>query len=430
MRDAILTSGDVVSTVRELTDIGPRPPGTANDARARERIAAALRSAGLDSVWSEPVEAPRWIRGLERAEILGASAQTMAVHQLGLSVPTANSGVTAPIVRFTDAAAVAGADPALLRNRIVFIDHVMPRGRDGSGFGIVGARRGDAVAQAGRAGAVAVIVRAPGTGKHALPHAVNIGYQPGVPKVPVASLSNAHSDSLAALIARGETPRVKLVLTGRDSAMTTSANVLGEIRGSEFPNEIVLLAAHHDSWDVGTGALDDAAGTAIVIEAARKIASMGRPRRTVRFVLFAAEELGLRGARAYVSSHSSDRHVLALEPDQGAGRAYRLRAPADQLPAGLLNEMEAVLVPMGVQRVRERSIAGPDLIPLRERGVFTLDVAHDMTDFWDYAHSALDVFERIQPESLRATAAAYASVVYLAAHWPTALPTPPQTTDR
>ncbi|HYC51580.1 MAG TPA: M20/M25/M40 family metallo-hydrolase [Gemmatimonadaceae bacterium] len=420
VRDAALQSDSLISDVRELSRLGGRPPGTRADSATRRWLTDRLQALGPDSVWTEMLQAPRWVRGREELTTLGARMERMPILQLGLSVPTPDTGVAGELIRFLTSADAAVADPATVKGRIVFIDHVMPRGRDGTGFATVGQRRGDAVAHAGQAGALAVVIRGPGTGKHALPHAANIGYRSGMPAIPVASLSNVHADRLAVLLEEGPLS-IRLFATGRDSATVQTANVIAEIRGREFSDEIALFGAHHDSWDVGSGALDDGAGVAMVLEALRRLRTIEPPRRTVRFVFFGAEELGLRGARTYLQRNERVNHVVALEADQGAGRAYRLRTPRDQLPEPLLAAMEGVLIPLGIQRVRERSFAGPDLIPFRERGVFTLDVAQDMTDFWDHAHSAQDTFDRIRPADLRATAAAYAAAVTLAAWWPRSL---------
>jgi carboxypeptidase Q len=426
LRDRMLGSDRAFEVLAALTtEIGPRLAGSPAERSARAWILARLRAVPLDSVWTQELAVPRWERGVDEAEILSPYPQRLVVAGFGFSVPTPEGGVSAEVVRVPSLTAVTRATAEQLRGRVVFVDRRMVRAQDGQGFALMSRDRGEAIAAASRLGARALLIRSAGTSQNRVPHVGNIGYAAGVAPIPVASLTNPDADMLAAQLATGKPVRVRLVLRGRNAADGTSGNVIAEIRGSERPDEVVLLGAHVDSWDLGTGALDDGAGVAIVLEAARRFAESGaRPRRTVRFVFFGAEEIGLRGARAYVAAEltSSRRHVLALEPDQGAGRAYRLRG---QLGAGesadFLRRAAEVVAPLGVDYLAEPSTAGPDLIPLREKGVPTLDVALDMTTFFDHVHSANDTLDKVSPADFRISATAYAVVTYLAATWPGAI---------
>jgi hypothetical protein len=426
LRDRMLASDRAFEMLAALTtEIGPRLAGSPAERSAREWILSRLRVLPLDSIWTQELSVPRWERGVDEAEILNPHPQRLVVAGFGFSVPTPEVGVSAEVVRFPSLAAVAGATAEQLRGRIVFVDRRMVRAQDGQGFALVSRDRGEAIAAASRLGARALLIRSAGTSQNRVPHVGNIGYAPGVAPIPVASLSNPDADMLAAQVATGRPVRVRLVLRGRNVADGTSGNVIAEVRGSERPDEVVLLGAHVDSWDLGTGALDDGAGVAIVLEAARRFTEAGaRPWRTVRFVFFGAEEIGLRGARAYAASEltASRRHVLALEPDQGAGRAYRLRG---QLGGGesadFLRRAAEVVAPLGIDYLPEPSVAGPDLIPLRERGVPTVDIALDMTAFFDHMHSANDTLDKVSPADFRISATAYVVATYLAATWPGAI---------
>jgi carboxypeptidase Q len=422
LRDRALTSDRAFDVLAALTtEVGARLAGSAAEQRAREWILARLRALPLDSVWTQQFAVPRWQRGADEAEILSPHPHRLMVAAFGFSVPTPDGGVSAEVVRFPSLAAVTRATAEQMRGRIVFVDRRMVRAQDGQGFVVVSRDRGEAIAAASRLGARALLIRSAGTSQNRVPHVGNIGYAAGVAPIPVASLPNPDADMLAAQLATGKQVEVRLVLRGRNVADGTSGNVIGEIRGSDRPDEVVLLGAHVDSWDLGTGALDDGAGVAIVLDAARRFTETGtRPRRTVRFVFWGAEEIGLRGARAYAAAEltQSRRHVLALEPDQGAGRPYRLRGQLAGRSTDFLRRAAEVVEPLGMDYLPDPSIAGPDLIPLREKGVPTLDVALDMTTFFDHMHSANDTLDKVSPADFRISATAYLAVTYLAATWP------------
>jgi hypothetical protein len=423
LRDQMVTSDRAFDVLASLTtEVGPRLAGSTAERKARDWIIARLRTLPLDSVWTHELVVPRWERGVDEAEIVSPHAQRLVVAAFGFSVPTPTEGLIADVVRFPSLTAVTNATADQVRGRIVFVDRRMVRSQDGQGFALMGRDRGEAIATASRLGAQALLIRSAGTSQNRLAHVANIGYAPGVAPIPVAAISNPDADLLAAQVATGTPARVRLILRGHNVADGVSGNVIAELRGSERPDEVVLLGAHVDSWDLGTGALDDGAGVAIVLEAARRLSELReRPRRTIRFVFWGAEEIGLRGARAYAARELTAlrQHVLALEPDQGAGRAYRLRGQLrGRDGAEMLRRTADLLAPVGIDYLPDPSIAGPDLIPLREKGIATLDVALDMTTFFDHMHSSNDTLDKVLPADFRISATAYAVVTYLAASWP------------
>jgi Zn-dependent M28 family amino/carboxypeptidase len=422
LRDRTLSSDRAFDVLAALTtEIGPRLAGWPAEQRARDWIVARLRALPLDSIWTQEFVVPRWERGIDEGAIVSPHAQQLVVAAFGFSIPTPEDGVTAEVVRFPSLGAVTRATAEQARGRIIFVDRRMVRAQDGQGFALMSRDRGEAIATASRLGARALLIRSAGTSSNRVAHVGNIGYAAGVAAIPVAAVANPDADMLTAQLATGKSVRVRLVLRGRNVADGKSGNVIAELRGSERPEEVVLLGAHVDSWDLGTGALDDGAGVAIVLDAARRLTEMGaRPRRTVRLVFWGAEEIGLRGARAYAATELTParRHVLALEPDQGAGRAYRLRGQLARESAEALRRAADLLAPLGIDYLPEPSIAGPDLIPLREKGVATLDVALDMTTFFDHMHSANDTLDKVSRADFRVSATAYAVVTYLMASWP------------
>jgi Zn-dependent M28 family amino/carboxypeptidase len=246
-------------------------------------------------------------------------------------------------------------------------------------------------------------------------------YEEGVPKIPAAALSWDDAGLLRRLVARGGPVRVRFTLGCRTMPDAESANVVADVPGREKPDEIVLLGAHLDSWDLGTGALDDAAGCGIVIEAARQIAALPQhPRRTVRVVLFANEENGLKGGKAYADDHAAElsRHVAALEADLGQGPPLGLSWNAGAGTDAALKPIAALLAPIAADRLLESSLGGADLAYLLPSGIPNLGLLQDATEYFDYHHTANDTFDRIDPKILDRSVAATAVAAYMLAESP------------
>jgi Zn-dependent M28 family amino/carboxypeptidase len=311
------------------------------------------------------------------------------------------------------------ADPARVHGKIVFIYTKMDRTADGSGYGRAVGARSRGAGHAAKKGAVAVVIRSIGTDDLRAPHTGAMRYEDGVPKIPAAALANPDADAIHRLLAAGKRVTMHLALGARTLPDAEGANVIGDVEGSGAPGEIVLLGAHLDSWDLGRGALDDGAGCAIVIEAARQIQKLPRkPRRTVRVVLFANEENGLRGARAYGEAHAAelDKHVVALEADLGDGRVSEARFLGGPAAAPLFRNVVAASVePLGIKPAAAEAHGGSDLIPLRAAGVPLIDLRQDATRYFDFHHTANDTLERVRKPDLDQAAAAFAAMAYAAA---------------
>jgi hypothetical protein len=340
----------------------------------------------------------------------------MHLVALGPSVPTGPDGITADVVEVAsfDQLKVLG-DGA--RGKIVlFNPRPMQRGRTFEEYGRVVAFRGGGAVAAARLGAVAVLVRSAGTGAYRLPHTGGMHYEDSVPKIPAAAVSAEDAELIDRLLSgkrTGAPVRVRLVLTPKFDGEVESANVVGEVPGRERAGEIVLLGAHLDSWDLATGAIDDAAGCAIVMDAARVIAASGRaPKRTVRVVLFMNEEMGLSGARAYAAAHAGElgKHVAALEVDSGGGRT----AGFGVVGAGgvaLLKKIVAPLATLGASSVTDAQEAGADLSPLGGK-VAQLSLEQDLTSYFDWHHTAADTFDKLDAMDLAIDTAAVAVAAY------------------
>lgn len=411
LREQALASDLAWQLVASLTtEVGPRSAGSDGDRRGVEWALAAMKRLGFDNVRSEPVTVPHWVRGEESGEILAPFRQKVLLTALGGSVGTPEEGITGEIVAFPTLEALQAAPAEQVRGRIVYLDRRMERTSDERGYGEgVGIRR-DGPAEGGRKGALAVLIRSVATGTHRFPHTGATRYG-DAPKVPAAALAVPDADVLAAQVASGQPVRFHLRLASRVLPDAPSANVIGEVRGATRPDEIVLLGAHLDSWDLGTGAIDDGAGCAIVMAAAKLVASLPRrPARTIRVVLFANEEFGLSGARAYADMYKDDlpRHVLALEADLGAGKIWGMRARAAATGRAFLQEVSRDLAPLGVKWLEEDAFGGADLSTLEPAHVPFADLANDASTYFDYHHTADDTLDKIDPKSLAQVVAAYA----------------------
>jgi len=302
-----------------------------------------------------------------------------------------------------------------VRGKIVFVNAAMERTRNEDGYGrAVPVRSGTAVAAA-KKGAAAAIIRSVGTGNARFPHTGYMRYDDGVPKIPVAALAVPDAMMLGRFFKAKKPVRIRLTVGGQSLPDEPSANVVGEVVGQENPNQVVLIGAHLDSWDLGTGALDDGAGVGMVLETGNLIArAPDRPRRTLRVVLFANEEFGMSGGRAYVEAHQAELkdHVLAMEADFGAGGAYEVSYLAGTGVAKAMAELSEPLSPLGVGPAVKADRHGADLWPMRGAGVPMADVAQDASTYFDYHHTADDTFDKIDPPTLAQATAVFATFAY------------------
>ncbi len=424
LRAAAAHSDGGAAIVESLTDeVGPRLAGSPGSRAARTWALTELRKLGFENVHAEPLLEPHWMRGEETGEVVSPARQKLVLAALGGSAPTPKGGLERPIVEVENIAGLRELfqrDPGAVRDKIVFFRQRMERTRDGSGYGAAVGIRNDGPAEASRAGAAGVLVRTVGTSGNRLPHTGTMRVDPSIRNIPAAAVSGADADLLERLGRQGPVV-VHFRLSCRTLPDEPAANIVGEIRGRENPDEIVLLGAHLDSWDLGTGAIDDGAGVGIILEAARLIGKLPtHPRRTIRVVLYANEESGSRGSLAYAAAHRAemDRHVVALEMDLGTDRVYRmswLAGPEGQEPLG---EIAKLLESLGVTEHESRTDGGADVGLLRQFGVPLIELNQDASRYFDIHHSADDTFDKINGENLRQAMAATAVVAYAAADMP------------
>ena len=425
LRDRALTSPIAWQLLESLTvEVGQRFAGTSGDRAAVAWAEAKMRELGLENVRTEPVTVPRWVRGEARGRIVAPYPQELMLIALGGSVGTSKTGKTgeagieAEVVEVADLEALEELPDEAVTGKIVFFNKRMERRRDGSSYGeTVGVRsRGPSAAAA--KGAVAVLIRSVGTGTHRFPHTGALRYADDSPRVPAAALAIPDADILELQIRRGGPVRFHLFLGSHTLEDTESANVIGEVVGRERPDEIVLISGHLDSWDVGSGALDDGAGCAISLGAAKLISELDTaPRRTVRVVLFANEEFGLSGARAYSEAHrgSLGKHQLAIESDFGAGRVWRFAASVRPEAMAATENLAKLLAPLAIVHDRTGARGGADLLFLHPARVPIADLTQDGTYYFDFHHTADDTLDKVDPEALAQNLAAYTTLVYYAA---------------
>ena len=393
------------------TEVGPRLAGTEADHRAVEWTKQKLESLSFDKVWLERIEFPVWTRYHETARIVSPFPQHLHISALGYSGST-DGEITADVTGFASLEAMEAAPLEQTKGKIIFINYFTERSRTGEGYSNSVKVRYEAGLLAKEKGAVAVLIRSIGTDSHRFPHTgvSTLNKNP----LPAAALSAPDADQLARIMERTETVSISLDIKVAYRETGYSWNVIAQVNGRETPEKVVLIGAHLDSWDLGTGALDDGAGVAITSAAAHLIGELPRkPRSSIRLVLFGNEEAGLWGAKEYVAANTGilDDHLYASESDFGAGPVWRF----DTDNPVLMETAMPVLEVLGIEKGEAASSGGPDIGPLQEKGVRIFRLRQDGSDYFDYHHTADDTLDKIDPERLKQNVAAWAVVTYLAA---------------
>ena len=353
LRERAMAGSHALSIVTSLTtEVGPRLAGSEAEARARAWALNTLTQRGFANVRNERFEMEAWQRHGEGGEILSPYPQTLAVTALGGSVPTEQGGLRAEVALFETLEDLQSAPAGSLSGRIAYVGHAMQRTQDGSSYGYFNKARTAGPSIAASKGAVGYLIRSVGTDSHRFPHTGSLRYEEDIPKIPALALSNPDADQIERIAAKGEVLEVRVWVDSSIVPAAESGNVVAEVVGWESPEEIVVIGAHLDSWDLGTGAIDDGAGVGITMAALELIKDAGlAPRRTIRLVLWGAEEVGLLGASAYRDRHSADldRHVIGSESDFGGGRVWKVTA-ASQSEAGdaLFAHIARLLAPIGI----------------------------------------------------------------------------------
>jgi hypothetical protein len=419
LRDAALKDEIAYDIVEGLTtEVGPRPAGTDSEARAREWAVRRLKALGFANVHVETYDMPVWVRGEEQAEIVSPFPQKLVLTALGNSGATPPGGLTAQVIGFDSLAALEAARDSDVRGKIVFVTHAMTATQDGSQYGFFGGVRRTGPSVASRKGAAAIVIRSIGTDYHRNPHTGVQSWGEGAKPIPAAALSLPDAEQLQRILKRGRPVTMRLLLTPRNLGMRQSGNVVAEVRGTDPGAGIVLVGGHLDSWDLGTGAFDNAAGVAITAAAAKRIMAAGRPRRTIRVVWFGSEEVGGFGNKAYRAAHKDENIVFVSESDFGADRVWRMDPGFTEANSALADRIGSVLAPLGIARSTIPATGGVDLGPWVAAGVAAVDLQQDGTRYFDFHHTPDDTLDKVDPEQLRQNVAAWTAMLSLVANAP------------
>lgn len=397
------------------TEVGHRLAGTEDEARARAWAVKKLTALGFSNIRVEPFTLPVWVRGEETGYITAPFPHKMHITALGNSASTGEEGLEAEIVYFETLADLNAAPDDSLSGKIAFVSHKMTKTQDGSSYGAFGGARFVGPRIASQKGAAAIIIRSVGTDYHRNPHTGGTNFGEETP-IPAAAISIPDAENLERVIARGKPVTVKLKLTPRTLGEMESGNVIAEIPGSDPDAPIIVIGGHLDSWDLGTGAVDDGAGVAITTAAAKLIKDAGQPKRTIRVVWFGSEEVGIYGGRAYAEKYGAAGHAIAMESDFGAGPIWRVEFKLPEGNAALQTKIGNALAPLGIGMSGITAGGGPDNGPLVALGVNAIDLQQDGTDYFDLHHTPDDTLDKIDPAAMRQNVAAWVTVLSIIAN--------------
>ncbi|MEM8685176.1 MAG: M28 family peptidase [Pseudomonadota bacterium] len=404
--------------VRDLTtEVGPRLAGSEAEARARSWATEELAELGFANIRIESFTIPYWSRRVDRASIVSPAPQSMVITALGGSTSTPPGGVEAEVIRFENMNELRAASTDVVTGKIVFVDEKMTRTQDGSGYGMAVRKRRNCATTTSDKGGVACLIRSVGTQARRFAHTGMMARSAAVGDGPAAALSPPDAEQLTRLLENGPV-KVRLDIQVETRTEAPSGNVIAEVVGRERPEEIVLIGCHLDSWDLGTGAVDDGAGCGIVVAAAHLIMSLDEaPRRTIRVVLYGAEEVGLLGGHAYAKRYANemDQHILAAESDFGADKIWRFETRFGDGALPYARAIQQILEPLGIAPGNNLAFGGPDISMLPKLGVPVVTPRHDGWDSFDWHHTPDDTFDKIDPSKLNQNIATYAAFAYLAA---------------
>ncbi|MGE5748313.1 MAG: M28 family metallopeptidase, partial [Gemmatimonas sp.] len=415
---AALADSSAWNKLAELTDkFGARLSGSASLESAIDWILAQMKSDGLQNVRGEPVMVPKWVRGEESASLVSPRAASLHMIGLGRSIGTSKDGITAPVIvvnnfdELTSRAAEA-------KGKIVLFDVPFTT------YGQTVRYRGGAANAASRAGAVAALIRSVSSFSMQNPHTGAMQYDSTVKKIPVAALSVEDAMMVHRMINRGDNVVINLKMSGQTFPDAPSRNIVAEIRGSEKPDEVVVIGGHIDSWDVGQGAMDDGGGVVAAWQALKLIKTLGlHPKRTIRVVGWTNEENGSRGADGYRDAHRAelDKHVMAMESDNGVFKPYGIGVSAGQGGRAIAAEIASLLKSFGADSTSDGGVDA-DTGPLNEAGVPAMSPLVEGTKYFWYHHSAADTMDKLSPRELAECVALMAVTAYVVADMPGYLP--------
>jgi carboxypeptidase Q len=413
---AALTSDHAYARLAHLTDhIGNRLSGSQNLERAIEWAITEMKRDGLDNVRAEKVMVPHWVRGEESLEMLTPVPRKLQMLGLGNSVGTPAEGIAADAIVVRSFAELDRLGEKV-RGKIVVYNAPYVN------YGATVQYRLQGASRAARYGAVAALVRSITPVSLQTPHTGAMNYDPNQPKIPVAAVTIEVAELLQRMNDRGDHPRLLLKMEAKFLPDAESANVVAEIKGSEKPDEVVLISGHFDSWDVGQGAHDDGGGCIVAWETVRLLKELGlKPRRTIRVVLWTNEENGLRGGNAYRDAHRAEvpKHVLAIESDSGVFRpeGFGLAATAPLQVRSNMQEIAKLLSGIGADQIAEDG-GGADIGPMMREGVVGASLDVDGAHYFDIHHTPADTLDKVNPRELALCVGTMAVMAYVVADLP------------
>jgi hypothetical protein len=424
-------------TAHLSNNIGPRLSGSPQAERAVEYVAQELRRLGL-VVKLEKLMVPHWVRGLETGELVEfpgqapRTTQKIVLTALGGSVATPAEGLTAEVVVVNNYKELEALGRSKVAGKIVLFNvhfdrQMAAQGYGGDAYGQVSGYRVFGASAAARQGAVASLVRSIGGSQNRLAHTGAMRYAPDAPRIPSAAVSHEDADLIVHLAKEGRV-RLHLTLTPKQLPDAVSYNVVADLKGSDQPEQVVIVSGHLDSWDLGTGAIDDAAGVAIAMQTAQLLKQLKlRPKRTIRVIAWMNEENGLVGGRTYATEHASElaNHYAAIESDRGAGHLLGFEAKVNAGVLPMIAPVSEILRSQGAGLVRRTEGTEADISPIAAQGVPAFGLWQDTRTYFDYHHTAADTLDKINPRELAENAAAMAVLAYALANLPQPLPRDP-----
>jgi carboxypeptidase Q len=435
LRQAALASDYAFKQAAHLANnIGPRLSGSIQAAQAVEYLAGEMKSLGCE-VQLEKVMVPHWVRGVETAELTkfpqqaAGTTQKIVLCALGASVATPPQGIDADVVCVRDFDELKSLPREKVSGKIVLFNHAFDKqmaaqGRAGDAYGQAVVYRSDGPVAAAKLGAAACLIRSVGGAECRIPHTGQTNYKDGVPKIPAAAVTVEDADLIAYLTEQGQT-RMHLVLTPQTLPDVESANVIADIRGTENPEQVVIVSGHLDSWDLGTGAIDDGAGVAVAMEAAHLIQQFHlRPKRTIRMIAWMNEENGTRGSKQYAKDHASEfpNHFAVNETDGGAGHPVGLNLKTKPEVKKMFEPVAKILEEIGAGTLNLAEHVGADTDPIEKAGVPAFSPMQDNRFYFNYHHTAADTLDKIVPRELQENAAVVAVAAYAFANAEQSLP--------
>jgi len=432
--DASLASDSAWNRLAYITDMfGPRFSGSQNLEDAIDEIVRMMKKDGFDTVYTEPVKVPNWVRGNESVKMVSPRPRLMPMLGLGGSIATPPEGITAEVIVVDELDSVATLGDRA-KGKIVLINQAFEEARGPApfrGYSQTVRIRSMGAVESAKVGAVATLIRSVGPYGMQTPHTGSMAYVDGVPRIPAAAITIEDAEMIKRMTERGQKVVVTLQMEAQTLPDADSRNIIVELRGYEKPDEIVVMGGHIDSWDVGTGAMDDAGGCIVTWEALRLMKELGlRPRRTVRVVFWTNEENGLRGANVYKNNRLAEveKHVLAMESDAGVFSPEGFGFTGVNAAYAVINEIGQMLAPIGANTIT-RGGGGADISPLTREGVPSMGLTVDGTKYFWYHHTEADTIDKLNRDEVKRCVAAMAVMAFVVADMQERLPWEPVAND-